>query len=59
MVSLLPHNIETTQPSKMFDYKKIGPFKILAKMGRSAYKLAFPPSMAIHNTFHISLLKLY
>ena len=34
-------------------------FKILAKIGTSAYKLALPPSMAIHNSFHISLLELY
>jgi len=31
----------------------------LAKIGTSAYKLALPPSMAIHNTFHISLLEPY
>jgi len=31
----------------------------LAKIGTSAYKLALPPSMAIHNTFHISLLESY
>jgi len=59
MVSLLPRNIKTTRPSKKLDYKKIGPFKILAKIGTSAYKLALPPSMAIHNTFHISLLEPY
>jgi len=57
MVWLLPRNIKTTRPSKKLDYKKIGPFKILAKIGTSAYKLALPPSMAIHNTFHISLLE--
>jgi len=32
---------------------------MLAKIGTSAYKLALPPSMAIHNTFHISLLEPY
>jgi len=57
MVWLLPRNIKTTRPSKKLDYRKIGPFKILAKIGTSAYKLALPPSMAIHNTFHISLLE--
>jgi len=57
MVWLLPRNIKTTRPSKQLDYKKIGPFIILAKIGTSAYKLALPPSMAIHNTFHISLLE--
>jgi len=59
MVWLLPHNIKTTRPSKKLDYKKIGRFKILAKIGTSAYKLALPPSMAIQNTFHISLLGPY
>jgi len=59
MVWLLPRNIKTTRPSKKLDYKKIGPFEILAKIGTSAYKLALPPSMAIHNTFHISLLEPY
>jgi len=56
---LLPRNIKTTRPSKKLDYKKIGPFKILAKIGTSAYKLALPPSMAIHNPFYISLLEPY
>ena len=59
MVWLLPRNIKTTRPSKKLDYKKIGPYKILAKIGRSAYKLELPGSMKIHNTFHISLLEPY
>jgi len=59
MVWLLPRNIKATRPSKKLDYKKIGPFNILAKIGTSAYKLALQPSMAIHNTFHISLIEPY
>jgi len=59
MVWLLPRNIRTTRPCKKLDYNKIGPFKILAKIGGRAYKLDLPPSMKIHNTFHISLLELY
>jgi len=59
MVWLLPRNIRTTRPCKKLDYKKIGPFTILARIGESAYKLDLPPSMRIHNTFHISLLELY
>jgi len=59
MVWLLPPNIKTTRPSSKRDYKIIGPFKILAKIGTRAYKLALPPSMAIHNTFHISRLERY
>jgi len=59
MVWLLPRNIRTTRPCKKLNYKKIGPFKILAWIGTSAYKLDLPASMRIHNTFHISLLELY
>ena len=59
MVWFLPRNVHTTRPCKKLDYKKIGPFKILAKIGTSAYKLEFPPDMKIHNTIHISLLEPY
>jgi len=59
MVWLLPRSIRTTRPCKKLDYKKIVPLKILAKIGEGAYKLNLPPSMRIHNTFHISLLELY
>jgi len=59
MVWLVPRNIRTTRPCKKLDYKKIGPFKILARIGTSAYKLDLPASMKIHNTFHISLLELH
>jgi len=59
MVWLLPRNIRTTRTCKKLDYKKIGPYKIIARIGESAYKLDLPPSMRIHNTFHISLLELY
>jgi len=58
MVWLLPRNIPTRACKKQ-DNKKIGPFKILAKIGESAYKLDLLPSMRIHNTCHISLLELY
>jgi len=58
-VWLLPPKIKTTRQSKKIEYKKIGPFKILAKIGTSAYKLALPPSMAIQNTFCISVLEPY
>jgi len=42
MVSLLPRTIKTTRPWERLDYKKIGPFKILAKIETSAYKLVLP-----------------
>ena len=55
----LPRNVHTTRPSKKLDYKKIGPFKILAKIETSAYKLAFLLSIKIHNNIHTSLLEPY
>ena len=55
----LPRNVKTTRPSKILDYKKMGPFKIIKKVGTSSYKLDLPASMKIHNTFHISLLEPY
>ena len=36
-----------------------GPFKILSKIGPVVYELAFPPSINVHNVFHVSLLKKY
>jgi len=59
MVWFLTRNIRTTRPCKKLDYKKIGPFRILAKIGSSAYKLDLPDTMKIHNTIHISLLEPY
>jgi len=56
-VWLLPRNIKITRPLRKLDYKKIGKFNILEKIGTSADKLSLPPSMAIHNTFNIALLE--
>ena len=36
-----------------------GPFEILAKVGSVAYQLALPPSIKVHNLFHVSILKRY
>ena len=33
-----------------------GPFEILAKIGLVAYQLALPPTIKVHNVFHVSNL---
>ena len=38
----------------------IGPYEILERVGKAAYRLALPPNVAtVHNVFHVSMLKKY
>ena len=38
----------------------IGPFEILKRIGKVAYELALPPTLAgVHNVFHVSMLRRY
>ena len=38
----------------------VGPFGILKCIGKVAYKLALPPTLAgVHNVFHVSMLRKY
>jgi hypothetical protein len=39
--------------------KWLGPFTVTKCVGKVAYELALPPSMKVHKTFHVSLLKPY
>ena len=50
------HNHKTIEETRLQNNR---PFKIMADIGTSAYNLALPPSMNIHNTFHMSLLEPY
>jgi hypothetical protein len=58
-VWLQTRNIATNRQSKKLDYKQIGPYEITEKIGSRAYRLKLPPSVKIHNVFHISLLSPY
>ena len=58
-VWLLSTNIHTQRPSKKLDWKRLGPFSILERVGIQAYKLQLPHSMKIHPVFHVSLLDRY
>ena len=38
----------------------VGPFEVLERMGKIAYRLALPPSLlGVHNVFHVSMLRKY
>ncbi|KAM6552778.1 hypothetical protein CsatB_013540 [Cannabis sativa] len=38
----------------------IGPFEILERIGQVAYRLTMPPALAaVHNVFHVSMLRKY
>ena len=50
-------DIKTTRPMKKLDDKWFGPFPITHKYSRNAYRLELPPTLRIHPTFHISLLR--
>ena len=57
MVYLNSKNIKSTRPSKKLDYKYYGPYEVELPIGKQAYRLRLPPSMKIHNVFHVSLLE--
>lgn len=55
-VYLSTKNINTERPMKKLDHKRVGPFKIIQRIGTHAYKLQLPKTMKIHPVFHVSLL---
>jgi Chromo (CHRromatin Organisation MOdifier) domain len=51
-------NLQVTGQRKLLP-RRYGPFKILKRIGPVAYRLDLPPSMKVHNVFHVDLLLPY
>jgi hypothetical protein len=56
-VWLNSRNIITRRPSVKLDHKRIGPFEIIALIGKYACRLRLPTTMQIHDVFHVRLLE--
>ena len=53
-------NIRTRRPSKSLDNKRLGPFKVLERIGTSAYRLKLPRTWSqTHPVYNESLLTPY
>ncbi len=49
-------NITIEQPSWKLDWQRYGPYHIIERIGKVAYRFDLPASLQIHNVFHVSLL---
>ncbi|SPC67775.1 related to Gag-pol polyprotein [Ustilago sp. UG-2017b] len=58
-VWLSADNICSLRPTKKLDYCRLGPFPISEVISSHAYCLQLPPSMKIHNVFHVDRLEPY
>ncbi|SOV08288.1 uncharacterized protein UDID_17342 [Ustilago sp. UG-2017a] len=58
-VWLSADNIRSLRPTKKLDYRCLGPFSVSEVISSHAYRLQLPPSMKIHNVFHVDRLEPY
>ncbi|XP_027181983.1 uncharacterized protein LOC113780376 [Coffea eugenioides] len=59
-LKITPLRSITAGRGKKLQPRFLGPYKILQRVGKVAYRLELPPSLSrIHNVFHVSMLKKY
>jgi hypothetical protein len=56
-VYLLRKHIKTKRLSDKLDFKKLGPFKVVEKVGTLNFKLQLPKGLRLYPVFYISLLE--
>ena len=52
-------NVRTERQNRKLDWKQLGPFTVIERLGTQAYRLELPKSMKIHPVFHVILLEPY
>jgi hypothetical protein len=51
------HTSLSTHRSLKLHSKYYGPFRVLERIGKAAYKILLPPHCQLHDVFHVSQLK--
>lgn len=47
----------TDRPARKLDWKYLGPYKVLERIGKRAYRIKIPATWKVHDVFHVSLLE--